>query len=76
MKRELGLMEGFFLCLRDSRAIRVQSSRWKRSLLLFSSGVCLEIAAVPLIAALLGRGLAVEISLLSALFAILGFIGL
>ena len=36
------------MCLWDSEAIRLQTSRWKRSLLIFSSGVCLELAAIPL----------------------------
>ncbi len=43
-ERELGLIEGFLLCLWDADAVRAQSARWKRSLLLFSSGVALEIA--------------------------------
>ncbi len=43
--RELGLIQGFLLCLRDSETVLLQTSRWKRSLLVFSSGVCLEIAA-------------------------------
>jgi hypothetical protein len=74
--RELGLIEGFFLCLRDSEAVRLQPSRWKRSLLVFSSGVCLEIAALPLFAALTGYDLSWQGWLVSSLFLPLGLVGL
>lgn len=53
-ERELSLIQGFLLCLRDSEAIRLQTSRWKRSLLVFSSGVCLEIALLPFVSGLFG----------------------
>lgn len=74
--REPGLIEGFFLCLRDSHAVRLQTSRWKRNLLVFSSGVCLEIAALPPLAALVQDHLAWEVWLVSGLFVPLGLLGL
>lgn len=74
--REIGLIEGFLLCLLDSQAVRLQTSRWKRSLLVFSSGVCLEIAALPFLAGLLGYETAWHAWLLTCLFAPLGFLGL
>ena len=75
-RREPGLIEGFFMCLRDSRAIRRQTSRWKRSLLVFSSGVCLEIAAVPPLAHAMGHEPALHLWILSAVFLPLGLLGL
>jgi hypothetical protein len=74
--RELGLIEGFLLCLRDSEAVRLQTSRWKRSLLVFSSGVCLEIAALPFLAAFFGYETTWPVWLVSWLFTPLGLIGL
>jgi hypothetical protein len=74
--RELGLIQGFLLCLRDSDAVRLQPSRWKRSLLVFSSGVCLEIAALPVLAALMSYEMSWQGWLLSWLFMPLGLVGL
>jgi hypothetical protein len=74
--RELGLIKGFLLCLRDSEAVRLQTSRWKRSLLVFTSGVCLEIAALPILAALMGYEMSWHGWLLSWLFVPLGLVGL
>ena len=74
--RELGLIKGFLLCLRDSEAVRLQTSRWKRSLLVFSSGVCLEIAALPFLAGLMGLEMSWQGWLLSWLFVPLGLVGL
>ena len=71
--RELGLIEGFLLCLRDSEAVRLQPSQWKRNLLVFSSGVCLEIALLPF---LVGYQSAWQCWLLAALFMPLGLLGL
>ena len=75
-QRELGLIQGFLLCLRDSQAVRLQSSRWKRSLLVFSSGVCLEIAALPFLAGLIGYEISWHGWLLPWLFVPLGLLGL
>ena len=74
--RELGLIQGFLLCLRDSEAVRLQPSRWKRSLLVFSSGVCLEIAALPILALLFDYEMSWPGWLLSWLFMPLGLVGL
>ncbi len=74
--RELGLIQGFLLCLRDSEALRLQTSRWKRSLLIFSSGVCLEIAALPFAAGLMGDATSWYFWLLTWLFVPLGLLGL
>jgi hypothetical protein len=74
--RELGLIQGFFLCLRDSETLRQQTSRWKRSLLVFSSGVCLEIAALPFLSGLIGCETSWYAWLLTWLFSPLGLLGL
>jgi hypothetical protein len=71
--RELSLIQGFWLCLRDSEAVRLQSSRWKRNLLVFSSGVCLEIALLPL---LVGSDGSWQRWILPTLFVPLGLLGL
>jgi hypothetical protein len=73
--RELGLIRGFLLCLRDSETVRLQPSHWKRSLLVFSAGVCLEIAALPLFGGLVGYDAPWQLWLLTCLFAPLGFLG-
>lgn len=75
-RREPGLIEGFFLCLRDSDAIRVQTSRWKRSLLVFSSGVCLEIGVLPLLAYWTAPTFPWALCLLAGFFVPLGLLGL
>jgi len=74
--REIGLIQGFFLCLRDSETVRQQTSRWKRSLLVFSSGVCLEIAALPFLSGLIGYETSWYGWLLTWLFSPLGLLGL
>lgn len=74
--REPGLLEGFFLCLRDSRAVRLQSSRWKRRLLVFSSGVCLEIGALLPLAHWTTQDAPWPVWLLGAIFVPLGLAGL
>ena len=76
MKRpEPGLVQGFFLCLRDSEAIRLQSSKWKRNLLIFSSGICLEVAAVPYLLGWIGFEATWQAWLLTWLFFPLGVVG-
>src|SRR4029453_4691326 len=75
-RRELGLIQGFLLCLRDSETVRQQTSRWKRSLLVFSSGVCLEIAALPFLSGLIGYETCWYAWLLTWLFSPLGLLGL
>ena len=64
------------MCLRDSDAVRSQTSRWKRSLLVFSSGVCLEIAALPYLTWMLGFEISWYGWLLTSLFVPLGLLGL
>lgn len=64
------------MCLRDSRAVRLQTSRWKRSLLVFSSGICLEIGALPAVAALIRYELTWQVWLLSGVFLTFGLLGL
>jgi len=75
-KREIGLIEGFLLCLCDSHTVRLQTSQWKRGLLVFSSGVCLELAALPLLAVLIGWEFPWFAWLLTAFFGPLGLTGL
>ena len=60
------------MCLRDSRAVRLQTSKWKRSLLLFSSGVCLEISALPLVAGLLNHAVGWQMWLVAVPLGVLG----
>jgi hypothetical protein len=74
--REPGLIGGFLLCLRDSEAVRLQTSRWKRRLLVFSSGICLELAALPHLAGMLGYESSWHCWLLTAVFAPLGVLGI
>jgi hypothetical protein len=75
-QREPGLIRGFLLCLHDSEAVRLQPSRWKRSLLVFSSGVCLEIALLPFLVGMIGYETSWHVWFLAALFAPLGILGL
>jgi len=75
-QRELGLIEGFLMCLWDSETVRAQSTRWKRSLLLFSSGVCLEIALLAPFGAWMGYEMIWHSWLLTGCFAPLGLLGL
>jgi hypothetical protein len=70
------LLEGIFLCLWDSEAVRLQSSQWKRNLLVFTSGVSLEIALLPHVASWLGYGSSWLFWLLTMLFLPLGVVGL
>ncbi len=72
---ELGLIQGFLLCLWNPEAVRLQTSQWKRSLLVFSSGVCLEIATLPLLGGLLSFETSWPLWLLTWLFAPLGLVG-
>jgi hypothetical protein len=73
---EPGLLEGFVLCLWDSEFIRTQTSKWKRKLLVFSSGVCLEIAGAPLVGASLGYDFTWLFWLVSFLFLPMGLLGI
>jgi hypothetical protein len=73
---EPGLLEGFLLCLWDSDFIRSQTSQWKRKLLIFTSGVCLEVASVPLAGAWLGYDFAWLFWLVSSVFFPMGLLGI
>ena len=75
-RREPSLLQGFLLCLWDSEAVCLQTSRWKRSLLVFTSGVCLELAALPYAAGWLGYESKGPVWLLTLFFFPLGLIGL
>lgn len=74
--REPGLLRGILLCLWDSEAVRLQTSRWKRSILIFTSGICLEIAALPYVANWLGYQAAWPTWLLTFFFFPLGLLGI
>jgi hypothetical protein len=54
----------------------MQTSRWKRRLLVFSSGACLEIAGVPVVGAWFGYDFAWPIWLVSYFFLPLGVFGI
>jgi hypothetical protein len=73
---EPGLLEGFVLCLWDSEFIHTQTSHWKRKLLVFSSGVCLEIAGLPFVGASLGYDFTWLFWLVSSLFLPMGLLGI
>ncbi len=73
---EPSLIEGFLLCLWDPESIRSQTSRWKRSLLVFSSGVCLEVATAPHLLGWLGYEFAWPAWLLTLFFLPLGATGM
>lgn len=75
-RKEIGLIEGFFLCLCDSASVRIQPDRWKRDLLVFSSGVCLEISATPFLGGLFGSHVPWPVWLVTLLFGPLGLFGL
>jgi hypothetical protein len=70
------LLAGYLLCIWDSDAVRRQTSQWKRNLLLFMSGVCLEIAATPYLASWLGYEAVWFSWLLPLVFLPLGLVGL
>jgi len=72
---EPSLIEGYLLCLWDSEAVRSQTSLWKRKLLVFMSGVCVEIAALPFLSAWMGYDFASAAWLLTAAFLPLGLVG-
>jgi hypothetical protein len=75
-KAEPGLLRGILLCLSDSDAVRLQTSRWKRNLLVFTSGVCIEIASLPYASNWLGYQLTWPTWLLTFFFLPLGLVGL
>jgi hypothetical protein len=74
-RREPSLLKGFLLCICDSESVRLQTSRWKRNLLLFLSGVCLEVSAVPYLVGWIGFEATGPAWLLTALFFPLGVVG-
>jgi hypothetical protein len=74
--REPGLLLGMFLCLWDSETVRLQTSRWKRSMLVFASGMCLEIAVLPYVADWLGYQATWPTWLLTFFFFPLGVVGM
>jgi hypothetical protein len=73
--REPSLLKGFVLCIWDSEAVRLQTSRWKRNLLVFLSGICLEVSVVPYLAGWMGFDAAGPVWLVTALFFPLGVVG-
>jgi hypothetical protein len=73
---EPSVLEGFLLCIWDSDAIRLQTSAWKRNLLVFLSGVCLEISALPYLADWMGYESVGPAWLLTLVFLPLGLVGL
>jgi hypothetical protein len=73
---EPSLLQGFFLCLWNAEAVRLQPSRWKRSLLVFLSGVSLEVAAIPYVSGWMGYESASLVWLVTLFFTPLGLLGL
>jgi hypothetical protein len=74
-QREPSFLGGFFLCIWDAEAVRLQTSHWKRSLLVFVSGICLEIAAVPYLADWMGYAVGSPVWFITALFLPLALVG-
>jgi hypothetical protein len=76
--KDLGptLLQGVLLCILDAETIRQQTSAWKRNLLVFLSGVCLEIAAMPQLAAWMGYESPGPAWLLTVALLPLGIVGL
>jgi hypothetical protein len=72
---EPSLLEGWLLCLWDSEAVRSQTGRWKRKLLFFLSGVCVEIAALPYLSRWIGYDASWPMWLLTVAFLPLGMMG-
>jgi hypothetical protein len=73
--KDLTLIEGYLLCLWNSDAVRAQSSQWKRRLLFFMSGVCVEIAALPYLSRWIGYDSPWTMWLLTLAFLPLGILG-
>ena len=73
---EPSVLEGFFLCIWDPETVRDQTSRWKRNLLVFSSGVCVEISAVPYLAVWMGYETPALTWIVTSFFLSLGLVGL
>lgn len=73
--KDLTLIEGYLLCLWDSDAVRAQTSQWKRRLLFFMSGVCVEIAALPYLSRWIGFDSSWTMWLLTLAFLPLGILG-
>jgi hypothetical protein len=73
---EPSLLQGFVLCLWDADAVRLQTSRWKRSLLVFLSGLSLEVAAIPYVSRWLGFESAGPAWILTLFFLPLGLLGI
>jgi hypothetical protein len=69
------LLKGYLLCLWDADAARQQTSQWKRKLLIFMSGVCLEIAALPYLAGWIGYEAAWPAWILTLVFLPFGLVG-
>ena len=73
---EPSVLRGFLWCLWDADAVRLQTSQWKRNLLVFLSGVCLEISAIPYLAAWMGYDATGPAWLVTLFFLPLGLFGL
>ena len=73
---EPSLLQGFLLCVWDPETVRGQTSRWKRNLLVFLSGLCLEIFAVPYLSAWMGYESSGLTWLVTSFFLPLGLVGL
>jgi hypothetical protein len=74
-QREPSFLQGLFLCIWDSEAVRLQTSQWKRSLLVFVSGICIEISVVPYLAAWMGYLVTRPVWFVTALFLPLAIVG-
>jgi hypothetical protein len=73
---EPSVLEGFLLCICDPETVRDQTSRWKRNLLVFLSGVCVEVSAVPYLAAWMGYETPALTWVVTSFFLFLGIVGL
>ena len=73
---EPSVLRGFLWCLWNAEAVRLQTSQWKRNLLVFLSGVCLEISAIPYLAGWIGYESTGPAWLVTLVFLPLGLVGL
>jgi hypothetical protein len=73
---EPSLLKGFLLCIFDAEAVRLQTSQWKRNLLVCVSGVGIEISALPHLSGWMGYASPELAGVLTAVFLPLGLVGL
>ena len=74
--RELGLIQGFLLCLWDSEAVRLQTSQWKEFSWCLAAAFAWRSPRSDFLGGLFGYETSWHLWLLTWLFAPLGLVGL